>query len=489
VPTVALRERELLRRLGWLIEVRWVFVAVLAVAAWTGGSLVRADFPVARTFAVAGLVATYNAMLLAHHRLVRRGAVPDLATSRLEAGLQIGLDLLALTALVHFGGGARSPFVGFYLFHGVVASMLLPRRSALLVGLAAFALFLVVVVLESQRILPHYPGVGRAGLGGARPGDGTAALACLTLLATLFGTISISCAIVQRIHRGERLLVEAREGLLRKSADLERAYGELRDKQRRLVETERQASLGVLVSGIAHEINNPIQFINGNMAILAEAFSDLLPLVDAQRAEDPGLRIARLEVGFLREQVPVLLRDMADGAARIERIVRDLKSYARKDGGRLDLDVDLNQAVQASVRLLHPQLKHLRVEEELDLNLPHLRGNPTQLQQVVVHTLQNAADALGRVPHGTIRIRTRAEGNGCRVRLSIEDNGSVERPEVRHPEATIAGSDEGAGPGPLGLAIACGIVQQHHGRVEIEAHAGRGTALHFVLPAAAAVAG
>jgi signal transduction histidine kinase len=487
MTTIALRERELLQRLGWLIGVRWLFVAALAGAIWAGAALLHADFPVARTVAVAGLVAGYNAVLLAHHRLVRRGAVPDLATSRLEGGLQIGLDLLALTALVHFAGGAESPFASFYLFHAVVGSMLLPRSSAYFVGLAAFALFLVVVVLEYQAVLPHHAGAGVAGLARFRD-PGYAAFACLALLATLFGTITIACSIVASMHHGERLLVEAREAVQRKSADLERAYLELQEKQRRLVETERHASLGDLVAGIAHEINNPIQFIHGNMAILSEAFSDMLPVIDARRVVEPGLRIARLEYGFIREQIPVLLRDMAEGAGRIERIVRDLKSYARKDEGRLDQEVDLNQAVQASVRLLHPQLKHFRVEEELDLNLPHLRGNPTQLQQVVVHSLQNAADALGRTPHGIIHIRTRTEGNGRRVRLSIEDNGCGDRPEVRHPEAMTAGANRDAAPAQLGLVIACGIVQQHQGRVEIETHAGRGTALHFLLPVAREVA-
>ena len=135
----------------------------------------------------------------------------------------------------------------------------------------------------------------------------------------------------------------------------------LLEKQTQLVRAEKQASLGRLAAGIAHEINNPIQFIRGNMAVLSEAFDDLLPLLDRHHATHPDLRVARLDYPFFREQLPVLLQDMADGADRIGSIVSDLKTYAHPDEGRLDEEVDLGETVRSSVRLLHTHLKHFQL--------------------------------------------------------------------------------------------------------------------------------
>jgi polar amino acid transport system substrate-binding protein len=238
------------------------------------------------------------------------------------------------------------------------------------------------------------------------------------------------------------------------------------------------------VAGIAHEINNPIQFIYGNMGILAEAFSDALPLLDAHSATRPDLRIARLDYPFFRQQIPILLTDMANGAARIGALVRDLKTFARRDEGTLDETVDLNEAVQASLRLLHDVIRYLRVEQDLDPNLPKLRGNLTQLEQVVVNTVQNAAEAVGRDARGgLIRVRTRSEDGGRRVRLSVHDNGAGIAPEVRDrifdPFFTTKQRSGGTG---LGLAITYGIIQQHQGEILVESQVGAGTVFHFLLP-------
>jgi signal transduction histidine kinase len=482
MPDVALRERELLNRLGWFIRVRWAFLAGLVVAIAAGKYVFGVEFPVARAALVGALVLSYNVLFFVYHRYMRPGTTPDLATSSIEAGVQIGLDLLALTSLIHLVGGAENPFVCFYLFHAIVGSMLLSRRAAWLVGLAAFGLFLLVVVLEYQGLLPHHHVTGLSDVSRHRHAP-FLIVVCLSFLATLFSTIWITSSIVNSLRVGEKQLVLTREALVRKSQDLEQANARLTEKQKQLVETEKQASLGQLVAGIAHEINNPIQFIHGNMGIISEAFTDVLPLLDERHAARP-LRVARLDYPFFRSRLPVLLSDMADGAARIEAIVRDLKTFARRDAGRLDEDVDLNAAAQASLRLLHSQLKRFEVEEDLDPALPRIRGNLTQLQQVLVNTLQNAAEALGHDPKGVIRVTTRPAHDG-RVRLSISDNGPGIAPEVKgrifDPFFTTKQRSGGTG---LGLAITYGIVQQHHGLIEVETEVGRGTTFHLDLPVA-----
>jgi signal transduction histidine kinase len=476
-----LRQQDLLHLLRWFIRVRWLFVAGLA-AMFAGGLALRLALPLMSIVAIGTTVLAYNVFFYLFHDTPAGAPGPDLATCRTEAALQVALDLAALTALVHVAGGADSPFASFYVFHAIVGSVLLPKRDAWLVGLAGYALFVLVVVLEHQGILPHY---AWGGTGDGRQHDLQAlVLISLGFLVTIGGTISIASSIMNSLRRREHQLVLTQHVLVKKSEDLERAYATLTERQRQLVQTEKQASLGQLVAGIAHEINNPIQFIYGNMAILSEAFADVLPLLDAESAARPDLRIARLDYPFFRKQVPILLSDMANGAARIGAIVRDLKTFARRDEGVLDESVDLNEAVQASLRLLHDVVRSLRVEEDLDPNLPKLRGNLTQLEQVVVNTVQNAAEAVGRgTPGGLIRVRTRAEQGGRRVRLSVQDNGGGIPPEVRDrifdPFFTTKARTGGTG---LGLAITFGIIQQHRGEIEVQTELGAGTEFHFVLP-------
>ncbi|HTT71618.1 MAG TPA: ATP-binding protein [Anaeromyxobacteraceae bacterium] len=482
MPKVPLPEEELLARLRWFIRVRWLFLSGLAVAILVGRTMLGPGFPVAKAAAAGAVVLAYNLLFVLYHAWLRPRGIPHLTTSRIEAGLQIGLDLLALTTLVHLTGGAENPFVGFYLFHAIVGSMLLSREEAWLVGFGSCLLFLSVVGLEYAGILPHFHPHG--------PSEASrhqflpyVAMVSAGFVITVFSTIAITSSIVGSLRLREQQLVATKRALVKNAEDLERAYSTLTEKQHQLIQAEKQASLGQLVAGIAHEINNPIQFIHGNMSILSEAFDDILPLLDDTATGHPELRVARLEYPFFRKQVAVLLKDLVDGAARIAALVRDLKAFARRDEGRLDEEVDLNEAVRSSLRLLHNQLKHFRVEEQLEPALPHLRGNATQLQQVVVNTLQNAVEACDHRAGARIRVRTRTEPGQGQVRLSIEDSGSGMTEEVKgrifDPFFTTKQRTGGTG---LGLAITYGIVQQHRGQIEVESRVGQGTTFHYLLP-------
>ncbi|HUK65566.1 MAG TPA: ATP-binding protein [Anaeromyxobacteraceae bacterium] len=483
MPKVPLPEEELQARLRWFIRVRFLFLVGLAFAIAAGARLFGNTFPHRATVVVGLVILTYNLLFALYHRFLRHRRVPTLTTSRIEASLQIGLDLVALTTLIHLTGGAENPLVGFYLFHAIVGSMLLSREEAYLVGLVACLLFLTVVGLEYAGLLHHFQPSGRSEQS-PHQFFPYVAMVCASFVLTVFSTIAITSSIVSGLRLREQQLVQTKRALVKNAEDLERAYATLTEKQRQLIQTEKQASLGQLVAGIAHEINNPIQFIHGNMSILSEAFSDVLPLLDEEAKAHPGLMVARLEYPFFRKQVAVLLKDMVDGAARIAALVRDLKAFARRDEGRLDDRVNLNEAVAASVRLLHNQLKHFKVEEHLDPSLPPLRGNRTQLQQVVVNTLQNAVEACQEQPGARIRIRTRSEPDNSQVRLSIEDTGCGMNEEVKgrifDPFFTTKQRSGGTG---LGLAITYGIIQQHKGTIEVESRVGQGTTFHYLLPA------
>jgi signal transduction histidine kinase len=482
LPDAGLPERELDRLLSWFVRMRWLFVAGLVTAVLAGAYLFHASFPVPETLAVGAVILTYNTLFFLYHRFRPARPVPLLQASRVEAGLQIELDLLALTVLVHFSGGAESPFIILYVIHAIAGSMLLPPRLAWLVGAAAFLLLLLVVVLEYEPFLISYRPQPLEDISRLQHRSIRVAVS-LAFLVSIATAVSITSSIMSGLRIRERRLLQVQAALVKKSEDLERTCARLTENQAQLIQTEKQASLGRLVAGIAHEINNPIQFIRGNMTVVAEAFADLLPILDQQFAARPDLRVARLDYPFFRRQMPVLLQDMADGAGRIGSIVSDLKTFAHRDEGALDEEVDLIETVRSSVRLLHNQLKHFRVEETLDPRLPRVRGNRTQLQQVVVNVLQNASQALGGDPKGSIAIRTCQEPGGGWVRLSIEDNGCGIPDELKQRifDPFFSTRQRSGGTG-LGLAISEGIIEQHGGRIRVESQVGAGTTFHILLP-------
>jgi signal transduction histidine kinase len=479
MPDRSLREEELLVRLGWFIKIRWLFLVGLGFSITFSKYILELSFPALQTIVVGGVILAYNGGFYLYHRFLRHRRRPVLKTSRIEASLQIGLDLLSLTALIHYTGSAENPFLFFYLFHAILAGMLLTRAEVWIVGFAAFSLFIGTLAAEWFGWIPHHSILGIV----PRQNLLFISVVCLTFAITLFTTIHMVTSIVAGLRERELELVLTQKALIKKSEDLEAAHVELVEKQQQLVQTEKQASLGQLVAGIAHEINNPIQFIQGNMAIINEAVKDAFPLLDRHAAENPGFKIARLDYGFFKEQIPVLLKDMADGAVRIRDIVRDLKTFARRDEGKLDEDVDLNEVVRASIRLLHNQLKHHEVVEKLDPDLKKIKASMNQLQQVVVNSLLNAVQALRERPGGRIIVTTLPEGEGRQVRLSVGDNGPGIPNDIRDrifdPFFTTKQRTGGTG---LGLSIVYGIIERHHGQIEIDTSLDRGTTFHYLLP-------
>ncbi|MGA6994248.1 MAG: ATP-binding protein [Candidatus Deferrimicrobiaceae bacterium] len=484
MPDRSLREEELLVRVGWIVKVRWLFLAVLAVTIVAGRYMFGIRFPVGRVLLVWAVILLYNLGFDLYYRLRKSESVPDLTYSRIETYLQIGMDLLALTFLIHFTGGAENPFIYFYLFHAILASMLLPRAEVWLLGLVSYCMFLSVVALEYLEVVPHYQLEGL--FLHSRHGNLLfLSVVSLGLLITMVTTIYLSCTIVNSLRLRETKLVLTRNMLEKKSGELAEANAKLVERQKQLVQAEKLASMGQLVSGIAHEINNPIQFIQGNMQILREAIRDILPVLDAKGEKDRGLKIARLPYPFFREQVQVLLKDMGDGAARIGNIVRDLKTFARRDEGRLDEKVDVNRMVETATRLVHNKIKRYRLEQSLAEGLPVLKGSVIQLEQVVVNTLINAAEAVEDRPDACIRIATRLENDGGQIRLSISDNGPGMTEEVKDrlfdPFFTTKQRIGGTG---LGMSITYGIIKEHGGSIEVDSRLGRGTTFHYILPVA-----
>ena len=477
-----LREAELRARLGWFIQLRWAFLAGLGLALLTAGPLLGLPLPYGRLLTVGAAVAGYNVALSLRRRGEAGDASPSPRVIHAETYAQIGLDLVALTALLHLSGGAENPFAFFYLFHAIIGSILLSRAEVWTLGGVASALFLGLVGLEYAGILPHYP-FPLLSAGSQYRNLHFLLAVSAALLTALFGVIAICSTIVQSLRRREAELGLARQMLEQQAQDLEATNRALRAQQERLVQSEKLAALGGLAAGIAHEINNPVQFLEGNLQVVSESMGTILPVLDAHAERQPGFRVARLPYAFFREQAPAMLQDMLHGVRRIADIVRDLKQFARRDEGRLDEAVDLNAVVRAGLRLAHNRIKRFRVVSDLDPGLPPLRGSTVKLEQVVVANLLNAAEALGEAPEGTITVSTRAAEGGTRVRLVIGDDGPGMSEDVTRrvfdPFFTTKQPMGGTG---LGLAVTYGIVQEHAGQAEVESAPGEGTRFIYTFP-------
>lgn len=255
-----------------------------------------------------------------------------------------------------------------------------------------------------------------------------------------------------------------------------------KNMEQQLLQADKLASLGQLVSGVAHEINNPNTFIRGNLTILQEALNDILPILDRAYESRPDLKIARLNYEMFRQSVPVLVDDMVQGANRIKGIVDGLRKFAKRDEGLLNEVVDVNSITEACLRLADNQIRRTAdVKTDFDPELPEIRGNIQKLQQVIVNVLINASQAMDK-DRGTITTSSRRL-NDREIVLKVNDNGKgMDEKTVKQifdPFFTTKRNQGGTG---LGLSIAYGIIKEHKGRIEVESKTGVGTTFSIYLP-------
>ncbi len=252
--------------------------------------------------------------------------------------------------------------------------------------------------------------------------------------------------------------------------------------EQQLQQADKLSSLGQLVSGIGHEINNPNQFIRGNVKIIHQAFEDMLPIIDDHAAKNPDLKIARLKYDFFRSHIMTLVEDMANGSERIKRIVEDLKRFARKDEGQLDDTVDINTIINECVRLVHNQVhKFSDLRTELADDLPMLRGNAQKIEQVLINLIINASQAMNDDERGLIEVVTHQADS--MVLIEIIDNGKGMNEgtlrSIFDPFFTTKRARGGTG---LGLSIAYRIIEEHRGSITVDSEVGVGTTFTIKLP-------
>ncbi|MBK1720900.1 sensor histidine kinase [Thiocystis violacea] len=281
-------------------------------------------------------------------------------------------------------------------------------------------------------------------------------------------------------------------GELRRAYEaLNQAHYELKQAQRQLISAEKMASLGRLVAGVAHELNNPISFVYGNVHAMGRYRKRLRTYCDAVDASDPPESLkalkAELRIERLLDDLDPLIRGTLEGAERVRDVVQDLRRFSSGQQGersRFDLVHVVETAIHWVTKGKHPAV---RVELELPERLEIL-GHAGQIHQVVMNLVQNALDALEEVAQPEIRIRLdvlqAARSGPPVVRLTVDDNGpgiaEADLLRVFDPFFTTKPVGQGTG---LGLSISYGIVTDHGGRLRAENRADGGARLIMELPA------
>ncbi len=253
--------------------------------------------------------------------------------------------------------------------------------------------------------------------------------------------------------------------------------------QEQLLQAQKMDALGVLVAGVAHEINNPINQIIFNTPLLQRVWEDMEPVLDEAEARAPGGNYGGLPYEFLKENMRQLLSNMDMAANRIARIVTDLKNFSRRSNAAERIPVDLNTAVENAVRLTQTTLRKSGVNLVLDLSpdLPPVNANLQNLEQITLNLLINAVQAVEGRPEGRVRISTGL--NDGKIILGVSDNGNGVPESIAgrafDPFVTDRQAQGGTG---LGLSVTYNLVKAHSGDISFDSRPGQGTTFNVRFP-------
>lgn len=283
----------------------------------------------------------------------------------------------------------------------------------------------------------------------------------------------------------QKQVAERTRDLQTEVAERKLAMEELEVRQRQLIQADKMSSLGILVSGVAHEINNPNGVIMLNVPLLQKAFADTMPLLESHYQQHGDFRLGWLSYSRMRAEIPELLNETLASAGRIKRIVEDLKNFSRQEDADFFDKIDLSKVAESAVRLVEPTLRKAtgQFSARLEDNLPMVRGNFQRIEQVVVNLLLNASQALID-DSGEIALTTAFDPSINDVVLTVRDTGTGIDPEhlshLMDPFFTTKREMGGTG---LGLSVSAGIVKEHGGRITFDSVLGVGTTVKLLLPA------
>ena len=310
---------------------------------------------------------------------------------------------------------------------------------------------------------------------------------------------------VMEIENNRKTLEVLNDSLKEQASELSKALRELQQTQLQLVQKEKMAFLGQLIAGVAHEINNPVGFISGNLTHAEEDVANLIKLLEfyKEKFPNPGEELLEkmeaLEIDYVVEDLPDLISSMKEGTERIADISKSLRNFARADTKK-PVIFDLHEGIDSTLKILRYRLKPNSKRPEIEIiknygNLPEIKCYPGQLNQVFMNLIANAIDALEEGNKGRsydeikrepnrIAIATEIKDNEEKVVIRIKDNGIGMTSEVKEKifEHLFTTKPPGKGTG-LGLSISRQFVEQKHGgNLSCVSEFGEGTEFIIELP-------
>jgi len=296
-----------------------------------------------------------------------------------------------------------------------------------------------------------------------------------------FGVITASLSVLLLLIS---IGVVAWNKALRKKVDQRTA--ELAQQQLQLLHADKMSSLGVLASGVAHEINNPCGILTLNFPLLYEVFEQSDEIFEFYHEHHGDFRLAGLDYDRLKTVLPETLTDMHNASRRIKAIVDDLTHFISKEDSSIEFSprLDLNQLVQTTVRLMSKTIEKSthHFDSYYDPSLPTFEGNGQRIEQVIVNLLLNACQALSQ-PSQSIMLKTRYDKAQQAIIFTIADTGVGIEPDnlsrITDPFYTSKRSQGGTG---LGLSVSAGIVREHQGKLEFKSTLAQGTQISLTLP-------
>jgi PAS domain S-box-containing protein len=274
----------------------------------------------------------------------------------------------------------------------------------------------------------------------------------------------------------------------RNITDRVRTEEKVREIQARLIQANKMTSLGLLVSSVAHEVNNPNNFIMANSQLLARMWDDALRILREYHRENDDFLIAGIPFTEIEEHSPQLFEGITEGSRRIKEIIDNLKNFARQDRRVAEADVDVNRVASSAVTMLQHEIVKYTNRFSLDLaqSLPGVRGSSQQLAQVIINLLMNACQSL-LSREGGICLSTRFDPSSGQVIIAVRDEGCgmnrEDRSRILEPFFTTKLDSGGTG---LGLSICQSIVKEHGWSLDFISSPGKGSTFFVRVPAAGA---